>query len=572
MYSNGSGTLLSKTDSRHPLYSLPALPEPPRIPPGIGVTEDRFNPQKGMKNIENNMFGNVQESEFNISLDSYKMQLQSTRSLSSVVTQAAGKADPTLKNNTVTESLSKGIKAGIDASEYDKFKANAILNTDRSELLQFAAIQATHMGNTWKNFAVTGEYNRLDQMFSKITGKDIKSVQAILNNVRGQIYKDSENGGNLNYCIAKAATTVLYQSTASPNAIFIKVNADKLNNSTEEYKRMNPAGLESSTNLINNNKVYLKAKNTVTAQSIAENFTAGVFTGMYNGVKGTFQCLTNPIDTAKAVVFLSKATQPNSYESIMLKLAIAESCKRFGEELYVADGNKKANMCGKVVGEILIGLIGTKGAGAAMKALKAGKLTGTIDDVIRSAKSADKILDEAKVTSRLAEGTGKVVGRRSFRVLDEIADSVLVNKVKSIRSLLPSDLKKGGNLAVADVEIPGMKNQFYAHNEIDVLADARTSADKVSDISLKSTNPKLKFSKEYTSDGRLTDRDVDSEFKILNDLASKLGDNKNASGKIRLFTELEPCSSCRNAIDEFLGMYKNITIEVIHNNKTRLIP
>lgn len=107
---------------------------------------------------------------------------------------------------------------------------------------------------------------------------------------------------------------------------------------------------------------------------------------------------------------------------------------------------------------------------------------------------------------------------------------------------------------------------------IDIIADARSAADAVADISLKPTNPVFQATEELTANGVPLLRDVDTEYKILNDIAAKLGNNTNITGKIRLFTELEPCPSCDNVILEFLKKYKNITIEVIHNNGTRLIP
>ena len=173
---------------------------------------------------------------------------------------------------------------------------------------------------------------------------------------------------------------------------------------------------------------------------------------------------------------------------------------------------------------------------------------------------------------RASEAVAQAVARRSIRILDAVADSGIVNRVKSIRSLLPSDLKRGGNLATAKVEIAGLKNEFYAHNNINVLADARTVADVVVDISVKPTNPIFKATEELTSDGRIVFRDIDSEYKIFNDVPAKLGDNVNATGKIQLFTELAPCPSCENVIFEFLQKYKNITVEIVHNNGIRLIP
>jgi len=45
-----------------------------------------------------------------------------------------------------------------------------------------------------------------------------------------------------------------------------------------------------------------------------------------------------------------------------------------------------------------------------------------------------------------------------------------------------------------------------------------------------------------------------------------------AVGKIKLFTELPPCSSCSSTIAHFIEKYPNIVIEVIENGGTRLLP
>ncbi|WP_043581898.1 S8 family serine peptidase [Acetivibrio clariflavus] len=70
------------------------------------------------------------------------------------------------------------------------------------------------------------------------------------------------------------------------------------------------------------------------------------------------------------------------------------------------------------------------------------------------------------------------------------------------------------------------------------------------------------------------DRYVDTEAKILEALASKLGaikkadgtivwGNTNAKGVVNLFTELEPCPSCYSVIEQFRNVYKDITVNVI---------
>jgi filamentous hemagglutinin len=48
-------------------------------------------------------------------------------------------------------------------------------------------------------------------------------------------------------------------------------------------------------------------------------------------------------------------------------------------------------------------------------------------------------------------------------------------------------------------------------------------------------------------------RDVDSEAKVLNNVAAQLGDNPSAKGTINLLTERAPCASCSNVIQQFSG-------------------
>jgi filamentous hemagglutinin len=60
-------------------------------------------------------------------------------------------------------------------------------------------------------------------------------------------------------------------------------------------------------------------------------------------------------------------------------------------------------------------------------------------------------------------------------------------------------------------------------------------------------------------------RNVDSEAKILNNVAAQLGKNTSASGTINLLTERAPCPSCSNIIKQFGATYPNIKINVITN-------
>lgn len=72
-------------------------------------------------------------------------------------------------------------------------------------------------------------------------------------------------------------------------------------------------------------------------------------------------------------------------------------------------------------------------------------------------------------------------------------------------------------------------------------------------------------------------RAVDTEAKILEQLARKLGAVKNADGTINwgrtnskgivnLFTELEPCPSCYGVIQQFTEHYPDVTVNIIWKN------
>ena len=64
---------------------------------------------------------------------------------------------------------------------------------------------------------------------------------------------------------------------------------------------------------------------------------------------------------------------------------------------------------------------------------------------------------------------------------------------------------------------------------------------------------------------QMLNRAVDSEAKILNNIAAQLGDNTSVMGNINLLTERPPCASCSNVIDLFKAKYPNITVNVFDN-------
>jgi hypothetical protein len=176
--------------------------------------------------------------------------------------------------------------------------------------------------------------------------------------------------------------------------------------------------------------------------------------------------------------------------------------------------------------------------------------------------------DFKKVEEAL-EDVGKL-NKITTRILDVVADSKIIDRVKILRQKLTSNYKKSGNFGWAETEVIELsKTEYYAHSGIDELTG--TLPDRVPDISLKPKNEIFPYSTELNSAGVPIARNIDTEYKILTEIAEKLNSNINATGKIRLFTERAPCNSCSNVIDFFAKKYPKIKIEIIHNNGNILI-
>jgi hypothetical protein len=139
--------------------------------------------------------------------------------------------------------------------------------------------------------------------------------------------------------------------------------------------------------------------------------------------------------------------------------------------------------------------------------------------------------------------------------------------ILSIRSALPSALRKGGNMAVAEVDIPGVPSKIAAHSRIDEPTPEQTALGIVGESSGIFTTSSVP-----SKNGVMTKGEEHSENKILDAIAQKLGDNPNATGTISLFTERPTCESCGGVIDQFKAKYPKITINVSDNGGVPLIP
>ncbi|OUP03622.1 hypothetical protein B5F35_17990 [Anaeromassilibacillus sp. An200] len=118
-----------------------------------------------------------------------------------------------------------------------------------------------------------------------------------------------------------------------------------------------------------------------------------------------------------------------------------------------------------------------------------------------------------------------------------------------------NNLGKRGNMAMADVDISGVKDSFVAHSKIN------TETDKGADVAefsyLKSATERI-FT---TYVDEKYPRYHDTEAKILEDIAAQISD-RNVDGVINLYSELPCCQSCSNIILEFRRMFPNIMLNI----------
>lgn len=177
----------------------------------------------------------------------------------------------------------------------------------------------------------------------------------------------------------------------------------------------------------------------------------------------------------------------------------------------------------------------------------------------KAATNLSKASDEVRsVLSRIDTSLGGG-GRSASGKIDEVvkeSDKVknFQSRIDDIRGKMPnSKLKNQGNMAIADVNIKNLPDEFMAHSKI------HGPDSKGAELGKFSSSSENKFFESYTVDK--FPRYNDTEVKILEDIASKIKD-PSISGKIDLYTELPACQSCSNVILEFRRKFPNIELNI----------
>lgn len=221
------------------------------------------------------------------------------------------------------------------------------------------------------------------------------------------------------------------------------------------------------------------------------------------------------------------------------------------------------------------------------KVLKAGNLDDFTDDVLNAIKNSDGYADDiieqiikhgddaADAIGKYGDDAAEVIKDYGDDAVEEFSKGKIPEQIKN--ALIPSktkqalldsvqDIRSGigqsypaGNVGVAKVDIDKVKENIKAYSKYKNKENfAKQLADE--DRIFKT----LKVNSDNIVDGaNAFNRCVDSESKILEDIAHQLGytefkAGEKVSGTIYLITERPPCPSCEGVIKQFREMFPDI--------------
>lgn len=158
-----------------------------------------------------------------------------------------------------------------------------------------------------------------------------------------------------------------------------------------------------------------------------------------------------------------------------------------------------------------------------------------------------------------------------IRHLDRKKDAADLKRIWFFRKKLPEPFYRRNNFAWARAEIEGLdKKEYFAHSGIQDFAglSARV-AKRIQGMSFSPGKGQGRFETLFVDyQGNVGGPDAlprwfDTEYKILEDIAARLPDPA-VKGTLRLYTNLEPCPSCRGVMRQFLAVYTNVEMLVLY--------
>ena len=151
-------------------------------------------------------------------------------------------------------------------------------------------------------------------------------------------------------------------------------------------------------------------------------------------------------------------------------------------------------------------------------------------------------------------------------------DALALARVEFCREKLPEQYRRRNNFAWAVAKIKGLdKVEYFAHSGIQSLDDfSKATTKQLEGISIRPEQGR--FHALCVNQNDVVDgydcwiRVVDTEYKILEDMASRMPD-PSVKGRVKLYTDLPPCASCWNVMKQFMAVYTNVQMSVLYRRK-----
>jgi hypothetical protein len=163
--------------------------------------------------------------------------------------------------------------------------------------------------------------------------------------------------------------------------------------------------------------------------------------------------------------------------------------------------------------------------------------------------------------------------RPEIRLIEAGRDDPALRRLESVRQQLPEKFRRRRNFAWAVARIDGLdKGEYFAHSGIDRRGELSSAA--AATVAGISVRPKkrgrfevLCVNHDDVVEGEdCFPRSSDTEYKIIEDLAARLPDPA-VTGRVRIYTDLYPCASCRHVMGQFLAIYTNVQMQVLYRER-----
>ena len=165
--------------------------------------------------------------------------------------------------------------------------------------------------------------------------------------------------------------------------------------------------------------------------------------------------------------------------------------------------------------------------------------------------------------------------RRSIKGGSKTIPSHIETRLNELGDEIRKDIGKDypvGNVGAAITDIEGVSGEIKAYSKYN-NSISNTSLNHEYSYNFGENNrifdTQLVNSDNIINGPRAYDRAVDSESKILEDIAHQLGYNQfcvdeTVKGSVYLLTERPPCPSCEEVIKQFKKMFPNLNVYVIN--------